>query len=157
VNPEDLGANAHWIWLGAAAIMGLAELAAPGVYLVWFAAAAALTGIATLLLGVPVGFQLAFFGLFSIAAVLSGRRVYNRNPVRSEDPLLNDRAARLVGESVIVAQAIKDGTGRVKVGDSLWSARGPDTAEGTRVRIIRAEASCLIVEPVASPQPTAIE
>jgi inner membrane protein len=157
VNPEDLGANAHWIWLAAAAVLGLAELAAPGVYLVWFAAAAALTGIATLLLGLPVGFQLALFGLFSIAAVLSGRRVYDRNPIRSDDPMLNDRAARLIGETVTVVRAIEDGIGRVKVGDSIWSARGPNSVEGTKVRIVRAEGSCLVVEPVADPHPAAIK
>jgi membrane protein implicated in regulation of membrane protease activity len=36
----------------------------------------------------------------------------------------------------------------VKVGDSVWSCRGPDAAEGARVRIVGADGSCLKVEPV---------
>jgi membrane protein implicated in regulation of membrane protease activity len=37
----------------------------------------------------------------------------------------------------------------VKVGDGVWSARGPDAEEGTPVRITGADGSCLRVEPLA--------
>jgi membrane protein implicated in regulation of membrane protease activity len=66
----------------------------------------------------------------------------------SADPMLNDRAARLVGRTVVVTQAIVNGEGRVRVGDSVWSCRGPDCAEASRVRIVGADGSCLKVEPV---------
>ena len=55
-----------------------------------------------------------------------GRRHYERNPVPSSDPLLNDRTARLIGQKVTVVEAIENGEGRVRVGDSVWAARGPD-------------------------------
>ena len=87
----------HWMWLMAAIVLGIAELIAPGVFLIWLAAAAALTGLATLALGIGLPFQLVLFTLFSIAAVYGGRRWYLSNPVASSDPMLNERTQRLVG------------------------------------------------------------
>ena len=136
-----------WLWLIGAALLAMFELGAPGIFLVWLAAAAVMTGLATFAFGLDLPYQLVLFGLFSIASVLVGRRVYERTPHTSTDPLLNDRAARLIGQTVIVANAIQGGEGRVKVGDSVWAARGPDAPEGARVRITGTEGSCLRVVP----------
>ena len=137
----------HWWWLIAAIILGIVEIFAPGGFFIWIAGAAAVTGIAALLFGMPIAFQLALFALLSLTAVMLGRRWYAANPVRSSDPLLNDRAARLLGETVVVVGAIENGQGRVKVGDSVWSARGPDAPVGAHVRVIGADGTCLRVEP----------
>jgi membrane protein implicated in regulation of membrane protease activity len=142
----------HWVWLGAALVLGIAELIAPGVFLIWLAAAAALTGLAALLLDVPLAFQFALFALLALAAVYFGKRLYASHPVESSDPLLNDRAARLIGETVIVVGAIENGRGRVKVGDTVWTARGEDADEGSRVRVIGADGACLRVERVGPPR-----
>lgn len=138
----------QWMWLLGAIALGIAELIAPGVFLIWLAAAAAATGLLTLAFGIDLPFQFAVFALLAIAAVWSGRRWYLANPMPSADPLLNDRAARLVGRTVVVTQAIENGEGRVKVGDSVWSCRGLDCPVGGRVRITGADGSCLKVEPV---------
>ena len=140
------GLDAHWWWLLGAALLGILEIFAPGIFLIWVAAAAGITGILTALLPLPLPFQLASFALLALAAVYSGRRYYERNPVASADPLLNDRTARLVGETVTVVTAIENGEGRVKVGDGIWSARGPDAAAGTRMRVTGADGNCLRVE-----------
>lgn len=144
------GIDAHWIWLIAAALLGIAELIVPGVFFIWVAAAAAVTGFATLFLDLSTALQFGLFSLLALAAVYLGRRWYNDNPVASSDPLLNDRPSRLVGQIVIVASAIESGTGRCIVGDSVWNCRGPDTPEGARVRVVGAEGTCLIVEPVTA-------
>jgi membrane protein implicated in regulation of membrane protease activity len=138
----------QWMWLLGAIVLGIAELIVPGVFLIWLAAAAAATGLLTLAFGIALPFQFALFALLAIAAVYSGRRWYLANPMPSADPMLNDRAARLVGRTVVVVAAIEHGEGRVKVGDGVWSCRGPDAPEGARVRITGADGSCLKVEPV---------
>ena len=138
----------HWMWMLAAIFLGIAELIVPGVFLIWLAAAAAATGLLTLAFGIALPFQFALFALLAIASVYLGRRWYIANPMPSADPMLNDRAARLVGRTVVVTAAIVNGEGRVRVGDSVWSCRGPDCAEGSRVRITGADGSCLKVEPV---------
>jgi hypothetical protein len=139
----------HWLWLLAAVVLGIAELIAPGVFLIWLAAAAALTGLVTMALGISLAFQLVLFTLFAISAVYGGRRWYLSNPVTSSDPLLNDRGARLTGETLTVVSAIENGRGRVRVGDSVWACKGPDAPEGSAVRVLGADGSCLRVEPLA--------
>lgn len=144
--PDSLGAE--WWWLIIAALLGILELFIPGVFLAWMAAAAAVTGLLVAFLPIALPFQLALFGLLAMAAVYGGRRHYERHPVPSSDPLLNDRTARLIGQTVTVVTAIENGEGRVKVGDSVWTARGPDAPAGARMRVTGAEGNCLKVEPM---------
>jgi inner membrane protein len=53
---------------------------------------------------------------------------------------------------VLVVTAIENGEGRVKVGDSVWVARGPDASAGSRVRVVGAQGACLTVQPSAPPE-----
>jgi inner membrane protein len=147
------GIDTHWLWLILAGLLGIAELLAPGVFLIWLAGAAALTGIAAFLLPLPLPFELALFALFALLAVYLGRRAYDRSPVATSDPLLNDRLSRLIGETVVVTRAIVDGRGRVQVGDGAWPAHGPDAPAGARMRIVGAEEGCLLVEPLPARLP----
>lgn len=156
MNLGDLGIEPHWWWLIIAALLGIAEIVVPGVFLIWLAAAAAITGLIAMATGISLAFQFGLFALLALGAVYWGRRWYSNNPVRSSDPMLNDRAGRLIGETVIVVGAIENGTGRVKVGDSVWIAKGPDAEIGARVRIVGADGACLKVEPAIIPQSPAI-
>jgi len=137
-----------WYWLIGAALLAITELAVPGVFLVWIAAAALLTGLVTIVTGIAVPAQFVLFGISAIAMVVLGRQAYARMDHRTSDPLLNDRGARLIGQTVTVVGAIENGEGRVKVGDGIWSARGADAPEGARVRITGTQGACLLVEPV---------
>jgi inner membrane protein len=143
-------------WLAAALALGLAELAVPGVFLVFLAIGAAITGVLALALPeLPTAAQLGAFAAWSTAAVLIGRRWYVDYPVASEDALLNDRGARLVGRQVVVAAAITGGCGRVRLGDGEWPARGPDAAVGTAMRVAGVEGATLLVEPAVE-RPSAL-
>jgi inner membrane protein len=138
----------HWWWLLAAALLGILEIFVPGIFLVWMAIAAGITGIMAALLPISLPFQLGIFALLAFAAVYSGRLYYEQNPVPSTDPNLNERTARLIGQTVVVETAIQNGEGRVKVGDSVWKARGPDAPAGSQVVVTGADGSCLSVAPV---------
>lgn len=145
--PESLGSiAAHWFWLTLAAILGAAEMVAPGFFLIWLALAAAGVGTLAFLLPVSIPMQVGLFAIASILAVYAGKRFLKENPIVSDDPKLNDRGARLTGEIVTVVQAIENGQGRVRVGDSEWNARGPDAAIGVHVRVTGAEGTVLLVE-----------
>jgi membrane protein implicated in regulation of membrane protease activity len=149
------GMSAGSLWLIAALVLGVAELVVPGVFLVFLAIAAAVTGVATLALpDLPAAAQLASFAIWSGVTVVVGRRWYRDYPVATSDPLLNDRAARLVGEIVTVDQSINGGNGRVRVADGVWPARGPDAPAGATMRVVDVQSGILIVEPMALPQPS---
>ena len=136
-------------WLIVAVLLGIAELAVPGVFLVFLAIAAAVTGIAVFALPtLPLAAQLGAFAAWSVVTVLIGKRWYHDYPIEGGDPMLNDRAARMVGEVVTVETAITDGHGRVLVGDGGWPAQGPDAAVGALVRITAVVAGHVVVEPL---------
>jgi inner membrane protein len=138
----------HWAWLILAAALATAEVLVPGFFLIWFALAAFATGLIALLLPVPVAIQLVLFAVFAVISVYAGRRWFKMNPIESADPKLNDRGARMLGEVVTVVEAIEAGGGRVKVGDSVWSAKGSHAEVGAKVRISGADGSVLQVEPL---------
>lgn len=145
---EALLATPGLAWLILAALLAITELLVPGIFLVFIAAGAAVTGVVTLLIpGFDLVFEVFLFAIASAVAVAIGRRWYRRNPVPSEDPLLNHRVARLIGQVVTVVEPIEAGSGRVKVGDSEWLASGPDTPAGAHVRIVGAKGTSLDVEP----------
>lgn len=148
---ESLAANAGVLWLMAAILLGAAELAVPGIFLIFMAFAAAMTGVTVFALPVlPPLAQLATFAGWSAASVLIGRRWYVDYPVATADPLLNDRAGRLVGDIVTVVEPIQHGEGRVRVGDGIWTAIGPESPAGARVRIADVRGGKLVVESVAA-------
>ena len=135
-----------WMWLIGGVLLLILEVIAPGFFLVFIGAAAMATGLFTLLFGLGTAPQLALFALYAVIAVLVGRRFYANRTADSTDPLLNDRVGRLVGKVVTVVAAVDDHGGRVRVGDSEWSARGGPAAAGERVRITGVDGNCLNVE-----------
>jgi len=135
-----------WLWLIGGVLMLILEVIAPGFFLVFLGAAAMATGLFTLLFGLGTASQLALFALYAVIAVLVGRRFYANRTSDSTDPLLNDRAGRMVGKVVTVVEAVDEHSGRVRVGDSEWSARGGPAAAGERVRITGIDGNCLTVE-----------
>jgi membrane protein implicated in regulation of membrane protease activity len=140
------GIEPGWLWaIGGVALL-IAEVIAPGFFLVFIGAAAIATGLFAVLFGLGLPLQLILFAIYTWLAVMLGRRFYANRAADSSDPLLNDRAGRLVGKVVTVVSEVDEHNGRVRVGDSEWNARGGPAAAGTRVRITGIDGNCLTVE-----------
>ena len=139
----------HWIWITLGLALAALELLVPGVYLIWLAAAAIVTGVLVYLLDLSLAAQVIDFVFLALIFAFSARRFLRDKPIVGADPLLNKRGGRLVGETAVVTQAFDGGSGRIRHGDSEWLARGPDVDAGARVRIIGHEGSILLVEPLA--------
>ena len=135
-----------WLWLIGGVLLLILEVIAPGFFLVFIGAAAIATGLFTVLFGLGPAAELALFALYAVIAVMAGRKFYANRSADSADPLLNDRAGRLVGKSVTVVAEVDEHGGRVRVGDSEWSARGGPAQVGERVRITGVDGNCLKVE-----------
>ena len=142
------GIDAYWVWLILGLVLAGLEMVVPGVYLIWLALAAIVTGVLTLGLDLSLPSQIVDFVFLSLIAVFSARRWLRDKPIVSSDPLMNRRGARLVGETALVVQAIEHGSGRIHLGDSEWIARGPDVPSGERVRVTGSEGAILLVEPI---------
>jgi membrane protein implicated in regulation of membrane protease activity len=136
----------HWFWLGLGLLLAIGEMTIPGVFLIWMAGAALLTGFVTWMVPIGMPWQVLLFAVLSIVSVFSGRRWLREHPVESADPKMNDRMARAVGEVVTVCQVLADGQGKVRLGDSEWLAKGPDAEPGTKMKVTGADGSVLVVE-----------
>ena len=146
--------SAGWLWAIGGLILLIAEIIAPGFFLVFLGVAAIATGLFTLLFDLGLGPQLALFVVYTALAVMIGKRWYGEPD--SDDPSikLNEPAKRLVGKTVTVVEAVDDHGGRVRVGDGEWSARGGPAAAGERVKVTGVDGNCLTVEPVRPLPPT---
>ena len=140
------GLDAHWTWLAIGLLLATAEMAVPGVFLIWLAGAALLTGLASWVLPIGLPVQIVLFAGLAIVSVFLGKRYLKANPIVGAYPLMNDRGARLVGETVLVTHAIVGGSGRVRHGDSEWLVTGPDAEPGTRMRVSGHDGAVLAVE-----------
>ena len=51
---------------------------------------------------------------------------------KTDQPDLNRPAVQLVGRVLVVVEPIEGGRGKVRVGDTLWPAEGPDSPPAPR-------------------------
>lgn len=143
-----------WNWMVLGIILLALEIVLPGVFLVWI-------GIGSLIVGVisifawESGFwtwqtQVLLFLVLSVASAFAGRRLAGPRKDDSDQPLLNRRGDQLIGRTATLAEPIRNGRGRIQLGDTLWRVSGPDLPAGTRVRVTAvAETELgLVVEPI---------
>jgi len=138
-----------WIWAIGGLLLLIAEIVAPGFFLVFLGVAAIATGLFTLLFDLSLAPQLILFVIYTALAVMIGKRWYAEPDHADQSIHLNDPSERMVGKSVTVVDPVDEHGGRVRVGDGEWSARGGPAAAGARVRVIAVDGNCLLVENVA--------
>ena len=135
-----------WNWLIFGVVLMALELAAPGIFLFWLGLAALLVGLTSFALDLSWQMQILLFALFAAAAVPLWRRLArNHAAVSLSNPFLNRRADALVGRVFTLEKPIVDGSGTVRIDDTVWRVAGPDTPAGSRVRIVQADGASLTV------------
>ena len=142
-----------WLWAICGLILLIAEIIAPGFFLVFVGAAAIATGLFTILFDLGLAPQLVLFVLYTALAVMIGKRWYAEPHDGDQRHAINEPAKRLIGRSVTAVTDVDDHGGRVRVGDGEWNARGGPAAPGERVTVTSVEGNCLIVEPVRTLPP----
>ncbi|WP_043364670.1 NfeD family protein [Belnapia sp. F-4-1] len=137
------------IWILAGLLLLLAELAIPGVFLVWIGLAALGTGVLQLLAVLSFGMVVTVFLLLLGAGIWLSLRLRRAAP----PPALNTPSSGLVGRSgMLLPLGEAEGPGlRVRIGDSEWQARLPLEIRAPerplRVRVEAVEGTTLIVRP----------
>lgn len=142
-----LGPLSYWHWWIIGVGLIVAELLAPGIYLLWLGLAALVTGVIAWGVGFGWQGQVMVFAILSVASAVGGRMVYTRSAQPTDHPTLNRRAAQYIGQAFTLDQPIVNGSGRIKVADTTWKVVGPDCAAGAQVRVVGADGVVLKVEP----------
>ena len=134
-----------WYWAIAAAAIAYVEMHAPGFYLIWIACGAATTAAGTALFGLSLEPQLITFALASVLFCIVGYFVYRSLSIHPTSPL-NRRELGIVGTDGVVAEPIQHGHGKVRLGDTVWLAEGPDLPAGTPIRVSALHGTTVRVE-----------
>ncbi len=132
-------------WVIAGLILAVAEVVAPGTFLIFFAAGAVITGLAALLIGSLV-IQVLVFVVATLSIFVIGTRHYRRL-LAARHPGEITRGP--LGEPGIVEAAIVNGRGKVRVRDISWLAAGADLAVGTPVVVTAVKGTLLEVRSVS--------
>ena len=139
-----LGSYGWWV---LALVLIAAELIAPGYFLLWIGLAAVVMGLIMLILpGLGFLVQAVIFAVLSILiCFVYWKYIRPATELRDDQPLLNRKGARMIGRRVAVVEAIVNGRGKVKIGDSVWLAEGEDREVGTVVEVLSVSGTTLTV------------
>jgi len=135
-----------WNWLIFGFVMMALELLAPGVFMFWLGLAALLVGLLSFAINPSWQTQFLMFAVFAVAAVPLWRRIARSNSgVSLSNPFLNKRTDAMVGRVYTLEKPIIDGSGTVRIDDTIWRVAGPDAPAGSRVKIVQADGASLTV------------
>lgn len=142
----------QWVWLVAAVVLALGELAVPGTFFVIsFAFGAALAATVSFLGASVLAGWLCFVGgsVVALAVLVPIGRRLNRTPTGAVG------ATRLQDQIGVVLREIPAGpheTGIVRIEREEWRAEseaGTALAVGTEVRVLRVDGTRVVVRPVS--------
>ncbi|HEX4867087.1 MAG TPA: NfeD family protein [Acidimicrobiales bacterium] len=137
----------RWIWLGAALLFGLGEMATPGAFFLAPFAVGAVVASALAFAGVAVGLEWAAFVAVSLGAFVALRPLARRLDRHGGTEGVGSR--RLIGRPALVLEAIAPGhPGLVRVDREEWRADAADRsaiAEGSEVRVTDVQGTRVIV------------
>jgi len=132
----------HWLILGIGLI--IIELFLWTVFLLWVGSSAITSGVIYFLFpNISGSMQLLIFAVIAIAATSLAKKYY---PVKTVDEQLHNKAKSHIGKECTI-ESIENGVTKVKIGKSLWFAKGSNLSAGQIVKIIDVESSTFIVEP----------
>ena len=141
-----------YIWLAILIVSILVEAGTMGLVSIWFAAGA-LIAWALAMFEVSEWIQCLVFVLVSGLLLFFTRPLVKKYVTPKIQPTNVDA---IIGREGVVSEAIRplEGTGQVKVGGQIWSARTDEQTdcipEGTIVTILRVEGGKLFVRPKQS-------
>lgn len=138
----------YWVWIVAGLGLIFLEILTPGFYFLWIGLAAVVVGAINYF--VP---NLDFIWSGTIFAVLSmvfcyfGKVSLYKKITSEASSTLNRRGEQYMGSIVVLEEAIINGRGKAKVGDSLWSVKSSeDKKKGESVKIVGIDGTVFIVE-----------
>lgn len=141
-----------WYWWVLAIGLLVIELGTGSTYFLWPATAAVITGFFDIWpLDEAWRLQLAVFATITVILAIVAPPYVKPwlHKSQADHHLLNERGEQKIGRRVRVEIAFNQGTGKVRIGDTLWLAEsesGEDFTEGMELEITRAEGTKLFVK-----------
>lgn len=146
-----IGLN-YWHWFSFALFLLILEVVASGGFLLWIGIAAVIVGGITWLIpsmGWP--WQSVIFAIVAIGSCIVWWAYLKAKPFKTDQPALNRRSEQFLGRVFTLEEAVINGRGKIRIGDSLWQvAADTDLPSGTKVKVTAVDGVLLQVQPVIS-------
>ncbi len=139
------------LWLVLLIVFAVAEGLTAGLVSIWFALGALAALVASLLTD-SLLVQVLVFAIISVITMAIIRPLAAKFFTPHHEPT---NADRIIGSTAVVIVPIDNvnGTGQVKVGGKIWTARAPGQdviPEGTMVKVLSIQGVKVSVEPVST-------
>lgn len=143
-----------WYWLVGGLVVAGLEIVVPGVFLLWIGLGALLIGLSLLVLpDIPVVAQLFLFSASMLGSVGLGFVLQRKSAKMTDEAGINQELQGLVGRHCEAAADFAAGRGRIRVGDTTYSAASDDAIRaGDIVVIVAVEQGTLAVRLDARPE-----
>lgn len=153
---ELLDSINHWHWLAFGLALLALELLGTAGYFLWLGLSALIVG--ALLTFIPMSWQLQWvsFGAFSLATTwLWWRKQFKKDKSSDANRDLNQKHKQLIGQTVRLEQDFPAGKGRIKLGDSTWTAKSEvDLEANTLVEVTSVDGIVLTINKKFDENPT---
>ena len=114
----------HWLILGF--VLLIAEIAMPGVFLLWWGLAAiVVAGIMKLFPALPLSVLVVIYAIIAIIlSVIWWRYQHRQDQADQSQSVLNQRDHAMIGARGKVLEMAENGIGRGAFGDTTWRIKG---------------------------------
>ena len=141
------------LWMLAGVALALIEAHAPGYFLIFLGLGCFGAAFATFVGAVGPSASVAVFVAATLLLLVVAAGPYRRL-LRGGTATKVNTPDRLVGTTGAVEEPITHGSGKIRLGDTLWLASGPDLAKGAAVRVVSVDGTRLGVEAMDTPPST---
>ncbi len=136
----------HWLVL-CFVLLGFEALGTGGFLLGAAAAGVVQAFIVWLVPSMDWPAQLGVFGVMTLVFTVGWWVFFRKSGQNSKDPLLNNRAAQMIGRVVVLETDLPGGHGRIQIGDTQWKVLANSTlSSGTMVMVSGAEGMTLLLK-----------
>jgi membrane protein implicated in regulation of membrane protease activity len=136
-----------WHWFALAVVLIVLEVTTTFGFLLGIAFAALVLAVAVFIVPeLAWDWQLLSFGVLSVLLTVGYRRYFKPVNDATDNPLLNDRAAQMIGKSFVLGVDL-DRSGADMLGDTRWALSSAGRIDkGARVRVVGVDGMVLRVE-----------
>ena len=138
----------HWLILGF--VLLIAEIAMPGVFLLWWGLAAiVVAGIMKLFPTLPLSALVVIYAIIAIIlSIIWWRYQHSKDQADQSQSVLNQRDHAMIGARGKVLEMAENGIGRGAFGDTTWRIQGEHLNVNDLVVVERVDGITLLVKKV---------
>lgn len=141
-----------WHWWAIGIVLIALESFVASTFLLWPGISALVLGFVVLLVpDMEWRIQVMLFAVMAVVTSIGWQIWLRKHPPISDHPNLNVRGASFIGRRITLAEPLRNGRGRIEIGDGWWTVStvdGENLAAGVDVEVVDTDGGTLKIKPV---------